>query len=287
MKGIRWNRPWRIASHARGFTLIELLVVIAIIALLAALLIPVATGAIRAAKNAQIAVEVGEIAKALQQFKVQYGAYPPDFSLDPTTDATQLEQFMARNFRNRNAANDRLADKNGGKVDWKGWGLDPSESLFFWLGGETHEPGQTASGGLSKDPFLPKVGSIRIAPIFPFDKTRLRDSDGDGFYEYYPKGINKPYVYLASANYIQSTSVGLPIVSGDTVRPYVRKNPPNVQQDYVEDSGFQLICAGLDNEFGVLGNPAAPNVFPTGPYTEGHEDNVTNFSEGTLESKLP
>ena len=282
MKGIHGSGVWRMACHRRGFTLIELLVVIAIIALLAALLIPVAMGAMTAAKNAQIAVEVGEIAKSLQQFKIQYGSYPPDFGLDPAIDAAQLDQFMARNFRNRNVANDRLADINGGKVDWNKWGLDASESLFFWLGGETHEPGQKASGGFSKDPFLPKVGSQRIAPLFQFDKARLRDTDGDGFYEYYPKGISKPYVYLVAVNYANAGSE--PIVTGDTVRPYVRKNPPTVQQDYVEDSGFQLICAGLDAEFGdSVGNAA----FPTGPWPDAHEDNVTNFSEGTLESKLP
>ena len=144
MKGIRWHGHPRSAGNSHGFTLIELLVVIAIIGVLVALLVPVALGAIAKAKAAAISVEVGEIAKALQQFKIQYGTFPPDFSLansapggQQSPDAQQLEQFLTRNFRARDANRDRFINpnnKNGHPFNWTDLGLDPSEALFFWLG---------------------------------------------------------------------------------------------------------------------------------------------------------
>lgn len=74
------------------------------------------------------------------------------------------------------------------------------------------------------------------------------------------------------------------------------------KQDFAEASSFQIICAGLDGKYGVQtewadGNPnqASKYAFPDGPYLDeaipgnddAHQDNITNFARGTLESKLP
>jgi len=297
----RWSMGTRcrIGIHRRGntvtgFTLIELLVVIAIIAVLAGLLVVVAVNAINTAKNARIAVEIGELSKALQQFKVQYGSYPPDFSLISLTDAQQFEQFMARNFRTRNKVTDRFASppNSASLVDWANLTLDPSEALFFWLGGESPDAIAKQHGGFSKDPIRPKAGSTRGTALFNFDKSRLQDRDNDGFYEYYPSGLKQPYVYLASDNYIERYRT-FQSSNDPVIFPYVRRLPDIVaspqQSDFVEDAGFQIVSAGLDDDYGVSqsgGNPAW-HLFPSGPYLEGHKDNITNFSEGTLENKLP
>lgn len=294
MTGIRWNARRNPAAPAHGFTLVELLVVIAIIALLAAILIPVAFRATIAAKQAVVATEVGEISKVLEQFKTQYGSYPPDFSGAPAQDGPQIDQFLNRNFRTRNPAVD-LPMNPATHALYASWtavpGLDPSEALFFWLGGSPPDPTTTSSGGFSKDPLRPKVGAGDRTPMFAFDKARLKDVDADGFLEYYPQGINKPYVYLCSTNYMVSgnPTLSLPITTGDVVRPYRTVfNASPVQQNFVNDTTYQLITAGLDSEFGLPTDATNTNLYPAGPYPDTrHRDNITNFAGTALENKLP
>lgn len=64
------------AIRNRGFTLIELLVVISIIAVLLALLFPVARGVLDRAKNTQAKNDVTQIVTAVNAFYTEYGKYP-------------------------------------------------------------------------------------------------------------------------------------------------------------------------------------------------------------------
>ena len=54
-------------------------------------------------------------------------------------------------------------------------------------------------------------------------------------------------------------------------------------EDFIEPKKFQIICAGLDHEFGTGGQ------YPDGVgYAKEDRDNLTNFSEGrTLEDAMP
>jgi prepilin-type N-terminal cleavage/methylation domain-containing protein len=67
----------RISPRRRAFTLIELLVVISIIAVLAALIIPVAGSVIKARKIKVVQAELQQIETALENYKAKYGVYPP------------------------------------------------------------------------------------------------------------------------------------------------------------------------------------------------------------------
>ena len=98
---MRANRP----SRSAAFTLVELLVVIVIIAILAGLLLPAINMARNAALRAQTAVEITNLASAVEAYRLKYGDYPPDFSNPeivvqrhiltawPNIDATELSYF--------------------------------------------------------------------------------------------------------------------------------------------------------------------------------------------------
>lgn len=161
-----------------GFTLVELLVVITIITILAALLIPAVYFAIQKAKEGRIAIELANIEKALERYKIEYGEYPPDFSelgeypSDPSTRAQLagliIQDHLSRIFRSRDVATDIPRDQNGNPLSPSEQAkllsrLGPHNALYFWL------------RGFSSDPAHPLFGGGERQPFFEFDKNRLRD----------------------------------------------------------------------------------------------------------------
>ncbi len=163
----------------------------------------------------------------------------------------------------------------------------------------------------------------RNAPQFPFDEARLslyladisngnpdpaglpwsndefelhtsNYADNDRFPVYFPDGLAVPYVYFDSRNYGgASRPVTIPApqyppaaYAGSTsikgvATAYFSDLPT---QAFMNKDKFQIVCAGLDNEYGVAGGS-----FPSGNgYDVENRDNLTNFSEGsTLGDKIP
>ena len=66
----------RTYSRARGFTLIELLVVLAILTLLAGLVGPKVLNQLGGAKSKTAAVQIADLDKSLELFKLDVGRYP-------------------------------------------------------------------------------------------------------------------------------------------------------------------------------------------------------------------
>jgi general secretion pathway protein G len=70
------KRKFRQRSKVRGFTLIEILVVIAIIAMLAAIVGPTVMNKLGGAKSKTAAIQIADLDKALDLFKLDVGRYP-------------------------------------------------------------------------------------------------------------------------------------------------------------------------------------------------------------------
>jgi general secretion pathway protein G len=70
------SRRSRSASASAGFTLVELLVVLAILTLLAGLVGPRVLGQLGGAKSKTAAVQIADIDKALELFKLDVGRFP-------------------------------------------------------------------------------------------------------------------------------------------------------------------------------------------------------------------
>jgi len=163
----------------------------------------------------------------------------------------------------------------------------------------------------------------RNAPLFPFDNSRLSiyladiasgnaplatgqamSSDendlhaagfaaNDPFPVFIPDKLGAPYVYFDSRSYAGASSpVALaaphypPSIYGTTTvqgraTPYFSDLPT---EQYVNQKTFQIVSAGLDNDFGAIGGS-----FPGGTnYNYENRDNLTNFSNGsTLGDLVP
>ncbi len=238
-----------------GFTLVELLVVITIIAILAAILVPTVYLALAKAQNAVISIELSNIDAAMKQYKLGH-AYPPNFG-NPTTVVKHIQAKFGR------------YNPTAGGVTQPPPGLDPAEALVFWL------------QGYSKNPVDPLKPGQRVE-LFDFDETRLRDADGDGFKEYYPRDAQKiPYVYFHHDSY-----GGLSFGGGNNgvglVRPYTSSV---IVGNFANADSYQIISAGQDGDWGV---DNADKRYPAGlNYSPGDQDNVGNFSGGTLAAQIP
>ncbi len=256
-----------------GFTLVELLVVISIITVLAALLVPAVYYAIQKAKTARIGIELANIEKALERYKIEYGEYPPDFAeVAEATGGVQkamvakgiIDNHLARIFRNRNAAIDVPRSSSGSFApDFTSYTqLNPTNALYFWL------------KGFSPDPTMPLFGAGDRQPFFEFDSSRLVQPQVAYRLElniptettvaaaYYPQGSLDPipYIYYRANNVAQFTfgAANTPFTTFNSalIAPLATgSNPlaPSASEPYRAYAGAALwaVLANESNQFAI------------------------------------
>jgi prepilin-type N-terminal cleavage/methylation domain-containing protein len=293
----------RTFSRRSAFTLVEMLVVLAIIGILAALLLPAVMSAIVRARTAAVAIEVNQLASAIESYKQDKGDYPPNFrdpavirrhvnKCYPKADPTYVQSFVTL-----------ACDETNNKTM-----IDEGESLVFWLAMTDNDP---------RYPFLSYLGQAGRTPnpkkYYPFDETRLQGIDGSNN-DFVPSYIAKNcqdtfYLYIDSRSYDRASAEADDLAkfttSGDAadryafaedtskgVQPYWSDSPAisvpsgatKTRDLYkpINPTTFQLICAGLDGEFGFQpGADSDVRQFPSGTnFNTDDRDNITNFSNG-------
>jgi prepilin-type N-terminal cleavage/methylation domain-containing protein len=151
-----------------GFTLTELLIVIAIIAVLASLIAAAAINALRNAKRGRIVMDIQGMSNSIEQFKNDYGQYPPNgmnpgpvsaASIKPGTVPALVRSDFTRIFKTafpRSQEPPDLIDALAGVTPASGTsivttgpvqdGLSAAEALYFWLGGFSTDEQYPISG---------------------------------------------------------------------------------------------------------------------------------------------
>jgi len=165
----KWRAKSQSSVHIRSafrfpssaFTLTELLVVITIIAILAGL-ITAAVNALGRAKQAAITLELQQLGGAVENFKNELGAYPPNGMSNETGYTTismfnQIQSDFERMFKKafprnqeplgliRALAGSTAGGLTGNPTQLLG-GMRPSEALVFWLGGFSQDPQYPITG---------------------------------------------------------------------------------------------------------------------------------------------
>jgi len=286
-------------SRRRGFTLVELLAVLVIIGILMGLITAAVIGARARARVAVMTAELKGLDEALNRYREQFGEYPPDF-----TDQTAVVRHFQRAFPRCTTVTSwntlRSAVTGGWGSSYNLNSINPATALVFWLGGKPGTSG-TKLAGFSANPANPFDNSgSRIGPFFEFDPTRLVTSSN--WYYYRPDtgssvGATSPYIYFRarSGNTYDINTQRYPTSSdlkeddrkqgsvSVRVRPYYNSKTSG----WYSPKSFQIICAGLDGQYGGTTDGAAPQFPSCSNFLgDGHYDNLTNFLNGTLNDNM-
>jgi prepilin-type N-terminal cleavage/methylation domain-containing protein len=193
-----------LSARRQAFTLTELLIVIAIIAVLAGLIAAAAVNAMKAARRGQIVLEIKNISGAIENFKNDYGAYPPN-GINPSSTAVaspapgsaqaliqaDFQRMFKKAFpRHKEPLGVILAlcgqNTGGGRQNLEN-GMNAAEALYFWMGGFSSDEQFPISGpgGPSFATNGPNPGEVleNRNRRYEFDLGRLAPRNDDGGFD--------------------------------------------------------------------------------------------------------
>ena len=191
------------AARRQAFTLTELLIVIAIIAVLAGLIAAAAVNALRRGRETRVTLELKNMAGAVENFKNDYGMYPPNGMTEmapvpnptPGTSAALVKADFVRAFKKAfprhnepNALIEALAGVTPpGAANMNGpldYGMRANEALYFWLGGFSSDE-QYPISGPGGPSFSTAAGEVleNRNKRYEFDLGRLGPRDDNGAYD--------------------------------------------------------------------------------------------------------
>jgi type II secretory pathway pseudopilin PulG len=275
------TRSNRTPAHG-AFTTIELLVVVAIIAVLISLTTAAVQRVRIAANRTKTSVEIGQLSSAIAAFQRdrRVDFIPSSIVLREDGNYTTAAELSSLSYLKQ--VWPQLAQFQGSNVqiDWSGDGtitngpilLEGDQCLVFFLGG----PGGTA--GFTSNPSNP-IGS-NGKTWFEFPPARLAANGNNaskiGFKSFVDPFGTLAYVYFSSYGRKNGYSTGdCSTLTGAAFVPY-----KDSASTYFQPTGFQIVCAGMDKNFGNGGLLAPGGVIQGMP----DADNVTNFVAGQLSS---
>lgn len=197
-----------LTSRRQAFTLTELLIVIAIIGVLAGLIAAAAVNALNASRRAQTILEIKNISGAIENFKNDYGAYPPNGMTEMAPSATPAPgssaalvkadfiRMFKKAFPKHNEPQALIEALAGATPSTSGIvtaplpnGMRASESLYFWMGGFSSDELYPISGPGGPSFLDTNTAGDEILESrtkrYEFDLTRLvpRNETSGGFDE--------------------------------------------------------------------------------------------------------
>ena len=312
----RTNHP---RSTRGGFTLVELLVVITIISILLALISSAVLNAFNRGTDVQARNDVSQLAAAMQAFQTQLSAkyvpdrliLPPGYDttgataqflksvwprLDARTLGTGTTQFtMGTGAAQRTVTVFDYWQVQGNQAQtlqgdqvlvWALGGWRSADSVFGFSTDPTDPMKPYTAGQQRTGPFYDGFTTERLV-IFPGNTSTPRAAGFPSFVDVYGK---VPYMYFSSnkaGNDYTTVPHNVPSVdaSGQIVirqmLPFqLSKSATNVPVKYAQANGFQIICAGRDNQFGAGGDgwSGVANAI----LSAGVKDDIANFHAGRL-----
>jgi len=247
--------------------------------------------------------DINKLTAGLTAFKTQFGVYPPSRIFlyeqpDGWMEDARSRGLIKRMWPRFSFALARDLNQDGDTEDRIE--LTGAECLVFFLGGNADHRQTSADTpnipgpriGFSKDPSDPfKVESATVSsrdgPFYAgFNAENLVDVDNDEFAELLPTRPqhDAPYVYLSSyggTGYLKRDVIVYPKFDKRNLRSCYTTDVDG-KQAHNPDS-FQIICAGVDNLYGVGGHYQAEEAddLLTGDRAP-ERDNITNFHGGLL-----
>lgn len=279
-----------------GFTLIEVLVVIIVISILLALLVPAVGAARRRVNVARVTAEIKSLESAITKFRGDYGIEPPSRITIHITKAGWDGDPASKSLIRRMWPQFDFSMPSGSfPASWTSdQQMNSGECLLFFLGGIVQNGACTGFAKNPAQPFNPTITN-RTSALHEFDPGRIRDTDStpNGIPEYLdslPEQA-KPLLYFSSyeGKSYRVTGATSELPAGGTLLDVYRVgqtavSPPGPGTQTLpaqKPSSFQIISPGYDQSYGQGGvwNPQLPN---SGLAHKDDQDNITNFSPGTL-----